>query len=41
MTPAPALVLRVSGLDMFLLLDGHDRLQAAVQERVAPAFLVL
>jgi hypothetical protein len=30
-TPAPALVLWVSGLDMFLLLDAHDRLQAAVQ----------
>lgn len=40
-TLPPALVLWVSGLDMFLLLDGHDRLQAAVQEGIAPAFLVL
>ncbi|UQA56378.1 hypothetical protein [Polyangium aurulentum] len=40
-TLPPALVLWVSGLDMFLLLDGHDRLQAAAQEGVPPRFLVL
>jgi hypothetical protein len=40
-TLPPALVLWVSGLDMFLLLDGHDRVRAAALEGAAPGFLVL
>jgi hypothetical protein len=40
-TLPPLLALYVSGLDLFLLLDGHDRLQAALLEKAAPAFLVL
>lgn len=37
----PALVLFVTGLDMFLLLDGHDRLQAAMLEKAPIGFLCL
>jgi hypothetical protein len=37
----PLLAVLVSGLDMFVLLDGHDRLRAAVLEGIAPVFLVL
>ena len=37
----PLLLLYVTGLDMNLLLDGHDRLHAALLEGVAPPALVL
>jgi hypothetical protein len=37
----PALVLFVTGLDMFLLLDGHDRLRAAMLENAPIGFLCL
>ena len=40
-TLPPALAQYVSGLDMFVLLDGHDRLQAALLEGAAPPLLVL
>lgn len=37
----PVLVQFVSGLDMFVLLDGHDRLRASLLEGFAPPLLVL
>lgn len=37
----PALVLFVTGLDLFLLLDGHDRLRAAERSGAPLGFLVL
>jgi hypothetical protein len=37
----PILVHYISGLDMFMLLDGHDRLLCAELEGAPPAFLVL
>jgi hypothetical protein len=40
-TLPPVLAQYVSGLDMFALLDGHDRLRAALLEGSAPPLLVL
>jgi hypothetical protein len=40
-TLPPVLVTFVSGLDMFVLLDGHDRLRAALAEGTVPPILVL
>lgn len=40
-TLAPLLLLFVAGLDAWLLLDGHDRLRAALLEGCAPAALAL
>lgn len=40
-TLPPALATWISGLDMFLLLDGHDRRKAALLEGKAPPLLVL
>ena len=37
----PILLWYVSGLNAYLILDGHYRLQAALDEQVAPQFLVL
>jgi hypothetical protein len=37
----PVLVAYVSGLDLFALLDGHDRLEAALAEHLPPPVLVL
>lgn len=37
----PVLLSYVSGLDLFALIDGHDRLAAAVAEGIAPPLLVL
>lgn len=37
----PVLLFYVSGLTMFALLDGHDRLAAAIAEGMAPPLLVL
>lgn len=37
----PLLLFYVSGLDLFVLLDGHDRLAAAQAEGVTPPVLVL
>jgi hypothetical protein len=40
-TLPPVLVMFVSGLDMYLVLDGHDRLRASLAEGQAPAMLAL
>ncbi len=40
-TLPPVLVMYVSGLDMFALIDGHDRLMAAELEGKSPPVLVL
>ena len=37
----PVLVWFISGLASFVILDGHDRLQAALAEGIQPQFLVL
>lgn len=37
----PVLVWFIAGLAAFVILDGHDRLQAALAEGIAPQFLVL
>lgn len=36
----PVLLFYVSGLDLFVILDGHDRLAAALAEKVPPPLLV-
>lgn len=38
-TLPPVLLTFVSSLDMFVILDGHDRLRAAVEESVSPPML--
>jgi hypothetical protein len=40
-TLPPVLVQYISGLDMFVVLDGHDRLRAALLEGSTPPLLVL
>ncbi|MEI8256824.1 MAG: hypothetical protein WCJ30_14210 [Deltaproteobacteria bacterium] len=40
-TLPPLLLFFVSGMDSWLLIDGHDRLQAALLEGVTPAVLLL
>ncbi|EYF06397.1 hypothetical protein [Chondromyces apiculatus] len=40
-TLPPVLTLNVSGLDMYLLLDGHDRLRAALLENAPVGFLIV
>lgn len=40
-TLPPVLVMFVSGLDMYVLLDGHDRLRAALAEGTVPPLLEL
>lgn len=40
-TLPPILVWHVAGLASFIILDGHYRLQAAMEEGIAPDFLVL
>lgn len=40
-TLPPILVWFISGLASFVILDGHDRLQAALAEGIQPQFLVL
>lgn len=40
-TLPPILVWHVAGLASFVILDGHYRLQAAIEEQIAPQFVVL